>query len=123
MIQAILSYQFILQKGESGVFKPEFKPVCLIFNNKNFSRRDYSELINEMDLFAIFYQHTTGITETTGDANKFYIGRLKQTPYQIISIFLKCIYLVDSILLPTFPALASPFHIFQYLLSQPLLRI
>ena len=89
MIQAILSYQFILQKGETGVFKPEFKPVCLIFNNKNFSRNSYSELIDEMDLFAIFYQHTTGITETIGDANKFYIGRLKQTPYQVISIFLQ----------------------------------
>ena len=89
MIQGILSYQFILEKGESGVFKPQFKPVCLIFNNKKFSRNAYSELIDEMDLFAIFYQHTTGITETTGDANRFYVGRLKQTSYQVISIFLQ----------------------------------
>jgi len=89
MIQAILSYQFILKKEETGVFKPQFKPVCLIFNNKDFSRSDYSELIDEMDLFAIFYQHTTGITETIGDANRFYVGRLKQTSYQVISIFLQ----------------------------------
>jgi hypothetical protein len=89
MIQAILSYQFILQKGETGVFKPEFKPVCLVFNNKDFSRNNYSELIDELDLFAIFYQHTTGITERADDANKFFLGRLKQTPYQVISMYLQ----------------------------------
>ncbi|MFO8019227.1 MAG: hypothetical protein R6U96_11365 [Promethearchaeia archaeon] len=88
MIQAILTYQFILnQNEETGEIEPEFRPLQLIFNNDAFSENDYSDLIVENDIFAIFYQHTTGIYGVSGDYSNFYSGRLKETPYQVFSYF------------------------------------
>ncbi len=87
MIQAILSYQFILKPGEGGILEPEFKPISLIFNNKDFTQDNYSELIVKTDIFGIFYQLTTGISTDIRDFSNFYIGRLKQTPYQVTSYF------------------------------------
>ncbi|MGV9198697.1 MAG: hypothetical protein ACOC4M_07635 [Promethearchaeia archaeon] len=88
MIQAILSYQFVLNQNEAtGEIEPEFRPLQLVFNNDDFSEEDYSDLIVENDIFAIFYQHTTGIYGVSGDYSNFYSGRLKETPYQVFSYF------------------------------------
>ncbi len=87
MIQAILAYQFVLNQGVSGEIEPEFMPLQLVFKNDKFNRNDYSELIDLNDIFAIFYQHTTGIIEGSGSYSNFYTGRLKETPYKIISFF------------------------------------
>ncbi|MGV9205895.1 MAG: hypothetical protein ACOC44_17935 [Promethearchaeia archaeon] len=88
MIQAILSYQFVLNQNETtGEIEPEFRPLQLVFNNDDFSEEDYSDLIVENDIFAIFYQHTTGIYGVSGDYSNFYSGRLKETPYQVFSYF------------------------------------
>jgi hypothetical protein len=85
MIQAILSYQFVLKPGEDNILEPEFEPLKLVFDNSDFSEEDYSELINNMDIFAIFYQHTTGIAIESKAFSNYYVGRLKNTPYQVIS--------------------------------------
>ena len=62
MIQGILTYQFTLNQRPTGEIEPEFKPIKLIFNkNANkFDQKNYSDLIAQNDVFAIFYQHTTG---------------------------------------------------------------
>ncbi|MHA1342716.1 MAG: hypothetical protein ACTSQG_01910 [Promethearchaeota archaeon] len=90
MIQGILTYQFILNQQEDGSISPEFKPIQLIFKefeDKKYTRENYSDLIVQNDIFAIFYQHTTGIYGDTGGYSNFYTGRLKETPYQVMSYF------------------------------------
>ncbi|MHA1337146.1 MAG: hypothetical protein ACTSPW_15630, partial [Promethearchaeota archaeon] len=90
MIQAILSFQFVLNQKETGEIEPEFKPIKLIFKSldgQNYTKENYSDLINQNDIFAIFYQHTTGIYGVSGAYGNFYMGRLKKTPYQVVSYF------------------------------------
>jgi len=90
LIQAILSFQFVLNQKETGEIEPEFKPIKLIFKSldgQNYTKENYSDLINQNDIFAIFYQHTTGIYGVSGAYGNFYIGRLKKTPYQVVSYF------------------------------------
>ncbi|MFX1293058.1 MAG: hypothetical protein ACFFAG_19085, partial [Promethearchaeota archaeon] len=48
---------------------------------------NFSELLADNDLFAIFYQHTTGLFGVKYSYSNFYTGRLKETPYQVISYF------------------------------------
>jgi len=87
MIQAILTYQFVLNPKETGEIEPEFSPIQLIFKNEDFNKSDYSNLIVTNDIFGIFYQHTTGVMGQTGAYGNFYSGRLKETPYQVLSYF------------------------------------
>jgi hypothetical protein len=87
MIQAILSYQFELIPGKDDILEPEFTPIKLIFNNEHYSEDNYSDLIDRMDIFGTFYQHTTGMSTDIGAFSNFHIGRLKNTPYQVISHF------------------------------------
>ncbi len=71
MIQAILSYQFVLEPGESGILEPDFRPIMLNFNSKDFSKANYDGLVVRTDIFAIFYQHTTGISSDVGAFSNF----------------------------------------------------
>ncbi len=87
MIQGILIFKFVLNQTETGEFVPEFRPIKLVFNNQKFTEANYSELIVQNDIFGIFYQHTTGIVADKGVFSNFYSGRLKETPYQIVSYF------------------------------------
>ena len=87
MIQGILNFQFILNQEESGEIEPEFRPINLIFHNKKFNESNYTELISTNDIFGIFYQHTTGIFKDKGAFSNFYTGRLKETPYQVVSYY------------------------------------
>jgi len=85
MIQAILSYRFVLTPGENDIIEPEFKPVCLVFNNKQYTRDNYSAMVSKLDLFALFYQQTTGIASETGAFSSYHVARLKNTPFQVMS--------------------------------------
>ncbi|MHA1661621.1 MAG: hypothetical protein ACTSUT_21205, partial [Promethearchaeota archaeon] len=76
-----------LNQSETGEIEPEFRPIQLIFKDKRFTQDNYSELIVENDIFAIFYQHTTGIQGVDEGQSNFYSGRLKESPFQIISYF------------------------------------
>ncbi|MFX0070520.1 MAG: hypothetical protein ACFFAO_05450, partial [Candidatus Hermodarchaeota archaeon] len=89
MIQGILTFQFVLNQRETGEIEPEFRPIQLIFreDEEHFNKDNYLELIDENDIFATFYQHTTGIYTTTKEMSNFYSGRLKETPYQVLSYF------------------------------------
>jgi len=89
LIQGIFTLQFLLNQKETGEIEPEFRPIQLIFreDEEHFNKDNYSELIDENDIFATFYQHTTGIYNPKGEVSNFYTGRLKVTPYQVLSYF------------------------------------
>jgi len=88
LIQGILTYQFKLnQKEDTGEIDPEFSPIQLIFQNEKFKEDSYSDLIIENDIFATFYQHTVGMFGMKYGFSNFYEGRLKETPYQVLSYF------------------------------------
>ncbi|MBY9010704.1 MAG: hypothetical protein KGD74_12630, partial [Candidatus Lokiarchaeota archaeon] len=89
MIQGIFTLQFLLNQKETGEIEPEFRPIQLIFreDEEYFNKDNYPELIDENDIFATFYQHTTGIFNPKSAISNFYTGRLKETPYQVLSYF------------------------------------
>lgn len=87
MIQGILTFQFKINQKETGEIEPEFAPIQLIFREEQFEEDNFSELLADNDLFAIFYQHTTGLYGVKYSYSNFYTGRLKETPYQVISYF------------------------------------
>ncbi|MFX1308626.1 MAG: hypothetical protein ACFE8C_02935 [Promethearchaeota archaeon] len=87
MIQGILTFQFKINQKETGEIEPQFEPIQLTFREEKFDENNFSELIVENDIFAIFYQHTTGLVEVKYSYSNFYQGRLKDTPYQVISYF------------------------------------
>jgi len=87
LIQGILTFQFKINQKESGEIEPEFEPIQLIFREEKFDEDEFSGLIAENDIFAIFYQHTTGLSGVKYSYSNFYEGRLKETPYQVISYF------------------------------------
>ncbi len=88
MIQGILTFNFLLNQNETtGEINPEFSPIQLVFQNEQFNEENYFELIIENDIFATFYQHTTGLFGTKYGFSNFYEGKLKETPYQVVSYF------------------------------------
>jgi len=87
LIQGILSFQFKINQKETGEIEPEFEPIQLIMRNENLDEDNFSELLDQNDIFAIFYQHTTGLFGVKYSYTNFYTGRLKETPYQVISYF------------------------------------
>jgi len=87
LIQGILTFQFKINQKETGEIEPEFDPIQLIFREEKFDEDNFSELIVENDIFAIFYQHTTGLFGVKYSYSNFYEGRLKETPYQVVSYF------------------------------------
>jgi hypothetical protein len=88
LIQGILTFQFkINQKEDTGEINPEFSPIQLVFQNEEFNENDYSGLIVGDDIFATFYQHTTGVFGMKFGFSNFYTGRLRETPYQVLSYF------------------------------------
>ncbi len=87
MIQGILTFQFKINQKETGEIEPEFEPIQLEFRDETYNEENYPVLIAENDIFATFYQHTTGLFGVKYSYSNFYTGRLKETPYQIISYF------------------------------------
>ncbi|MHA2087672.1 MAG: hypothetical protein ACW972_05320, partial [Promethearchaeota archaeon] len=87
MIQGILTFQFKINQKDSGEIEPEFEPIQLIMRDENLDEDDFSALLGQNDVFAIFYQHTTGLFGVKYSYSNFYTGRLKETPYQVISYF------------------------------------
>ncbi len=87
MIQGILTFKFNLNQKESGEIDPEFKPIQVQFTSDEFDEDNYEELIVENDIFATFYQQTTGLFGVKYEFRNFYSGMLKETPYQVVSYF------------------------------------
>jgi len=87
LIQGILTFQFNINQKETGEIEPEFEPIQLIMRDENLDEDDFSTLLGQNDIFAIFYQHTIGLFGVKYSYSNFYTGRLKETPYQVISYF------------------------------------
>ena len=87
MIQGILTFQFKINQKETGEIEPKFEPIQLIFRDEEYDESKWGEFLHENDLFAVFYQHTTGLSSVKYSYSNFFTGRLKETPYQIISFF------------------------------------
>jgi hypothetical protein len=87
LIQGILTFQFKINQKETGEIEPEFEPIQLIFREEGYDENNFSELIAQNEIFAIFYQHTTGLFGVKYSYSNFYEGRLKETPYQVVSYF------------------------------------
>ena len=85
MIQGILTFQFKINQKETGEIEPKFEPIQLVFREEEFDEDNFSELLAENDIFGIFYQHTIGLFGVKYSYSNFYTGRLKETPYQVIS--------------------------------------
>jgi len=89
LIQAIFCFQFIINEEEQGRIEPELQPLRMIFNNKEFSEENYTDLLAINDIYGIFYFQTVGTISEQGLFGNFYMGRLRKTPYQVISYFLQ----------------------------------
>jgi hypothetical protein len=89
MIEAILTFEFVLIQKPTGEVKPDFKPIVFHIENKDFTDENLSELIATSDLFSILYHHTTSIREIAGGFSNYYEGRLKETTYQVSSYFIQ----------------------------------
>lgn len=88
VIRGILTFQFILNQTDSGEIEPEFRPIELVFGEEQeYTENNYQELIKENDIFAVFYNHTTGIQKGKEKLRNFYSGRLKESPFQVISYY------------------------------------
>ena len=87
MIEAILTFEFVLIQKPTGEVEPQFKPLASVFEDENFSDNNLSDLIARSDLFSILYHHTTSTREITGGFSNYYEGRLKETSYQVSSYF------------------------------------
>ena len=88
MIQGILTFQFKLnQNDDTGDIDPEFSPIQLVFQNETYNENNYVDLIDENDIFGTFYQHTVGLQSAKYGVSNYFVGRLKETPYQVYSYF------------------------------------
>lgn len=87
MIQGILSFQFLQDQDKTGEIKPKFSPIQLIFREEKFDEDDFSELLVENDILAIRCYQTIGLSGIKYSYSNFFQGRLKETPYQVISYF------------------------------------
>jgi len=77
LIQGILTFQFKINQKETGEIEPEFEPIQLEFRDETYNEDNYAILIAENDIFATFYQHTTGLFGVKYSYSNFYTGRLK----------------------------------------------
>lgn len=91
MVVGIIVYQFELSVDESGEIEPNFKELASEFVDE-FKEMPMYEIISINDLFSIYYSHTTGARagfegEKKTKMRNFFVGRLKESPYQVISYF------------------------------------
>jgi len=88
MVIAIVVYKFELNQTENGEIEPQFK-IIASSKNDDYKSLDITQIINVDDQYGLFFNHTTGLSFKKKDAQaqNFFIGRLKQSPYKVISFF------------------------------------
>ena len=89
MIQGILTFQFVLNPEDVRDIFPHFQAIELLFQEKKYDESYFADLITDKDIYALLYQHTTGVFKDMGEQSTFYIGHLNDTPYQVISFFIQ----------------------------------
>ena len=82
-------FQFELNESDLGEIEPEF--MNILSETPDSLQADLDDLISTNDRFRLFFNHTTGMKmKRRGRSIKnFIIGRLKESPYKILSYYYK----------------------------------
>ena len=104
MVVGVVVYKFELAVDEDNEIQPEFK-VLYKDITLDYQEMELQEIITLNDLFSIFYTHTAGSRgSATSNKGNFFIGRLKESNYRVISYFKESIddslYLTITIFTP-----------------------
>jgi len=91
MVVGVIVYKFELNVDDQGEIEPEFKVLCSELVEE-FANKSLYEILSLNDLFSIYYNHTAGYKrgfQKSGEeiTSNFFIGRLKEAPYEVISYF------------------------------------
>ncbi|MBD3352255.1 MAG: hypothetical protein GF364_12280 [Candidatus Lokiarchaeota archaeon] len=91
MVVGVVVYEFKLDIDDENEIEPEFKVLHHELTEDSKDLNIY-EIISINDLFSIFYNHTAGSRGALdagrkGSSSNFFIGRLKESQYAVISYF------------------------------------
>ncbi|QEE17319.1 hypothetical protein DSAG12_03152 [Promethearchaeum syntrophicum] len=91
MVVTITIFQFELNQDETGDIEPEFKNLVSEMPGTGTEKEkiDLNDLITENDKYRLFYNHTTGLDFKKRERmiKNFILGRLKETPYRVLSYY------------------------------------
>ena len=90
MVITITIFQFELNQDETGDIEPEFKNLVSEMPETDTSKKlELNDLITENDKYRLFYNHTTGLDFKKRERmiKNFILGRLKETPYKVLSYY------------------------------------
>ncbi len=87
MVICINIYKFELNPTSSGDIEPEFKLLSSEFAEESKDLKP-EDMATTNDLFSILFHHSTGMSFGKRDDSKnFFVGRLKEKPFKVISYF------------------------------------
>jgi len=90
MVIGIAIYKFELNPTAEGEIEPQFN-IIASQSTQDYAKLSFQQMISVNDLFAIFFNHTTGASKETkiNDANakNYFVGRLKENPYKVVSYY------------------------------------
>jgi len=88
MVITITIFQFELNQDETGDIEPEFKNLVSEMPETD-KKINLNDLITENDKYRLFYNHTTGLDFKRRERmiKNFILGRLKETPYKVLSYY------------------------------------
>jgi len=89
MVITITIYQFELNQDETGDIEPEFRNLISEMPETGKEKPDLNDLISENDKYRLFYNHTTGLDFKKRERmiKNFILGRLKESPYKVLSYY------------------------------------
>jgi len=89
MVITITIFQFELNQDETGDIEPEFKNLVSEMPEAGKEQLELNDLITTNDRYRLFYNHTTGLDFTRRERmiKNFILGRLKETPYKVLSYY------------------------------------
>ncbi len=89
MVIAIVVYKFELNPSKDGEIEPEFTILTSQIAEEH-AGVNLRKVAATNDLFGIFFAHTAGSTtgkQKAQETKNFFVGRLKETPYKVISYY------------------------------------
>ncbi len=89
MVITITIFQFELNQDESGDIDPEFKNLVSEMPETGKEKPELNDLVSENDRYRLFYNHTTGLDFKRRERmiKNFILGRLKETPFKVLSYY------------------------------------
>ncbi|GAB4313884.1 MAG: hypothetical protein Kow0069_15200 [Promethearchaeota archaeon] len=91
MVVGIVVYRFELNPSEDGDIEPRFAPLHVSVAKEGAGDVDLLSAVNQDDLYALFFHHTTGAEPFLGPSEgrraTLLTSRLKKSPFRTISHF------------------------------------